>query len=72
VCRCYAASMLVVKSQEFDTSEAGYSTMDETEPTRDLCPANIAPPGQRYRSCGKKMRRYRNGVTVCEDHGEMH
>lgn len=48
-----------------------FSTVDETAPENtNLCPANIGTLV--YVSCGKKMRRLRNGVTVCPDHGEMH
>ena len=60
---------MLVRSQELDTHEAGHSTVDETESENvRLCPAEVAP----FKPCGKKMRRYRNGVTVCPDHGEMH
>lgn len=58
-----------VKRYQLDSYDSEpISTIDETDSDGPLCPAEVAP----FKPCGKKMRRRKNGVTICPEHGEMH
>lgn len=56
---------LEVDSYNGESLAAVDESVSKYEP---LCPAEDEP----FKPCGKRMRRRKNGITVCPIHGEMH
>ncbi len=56
-------------------SLSGSVIWDEVDSGPAVCLANVAPSGQPYQSCGKKLKEVQEedgSYMVCTKHGEMH
>lgn len=63
-----------IKRYEYDTDSDLAAADPEHESQRPTCLANVglSDHPRDYVPCGLTMRRRRNGVTVCPEHGEMY
>lgn len=51
--------------------ESVYATRDDAATTPNFCLANVDEEDG-YLSCGRKLRKRKDGTEVCSVHGEMH